>query len=1005
MKTLTSTLALLAAIAFAVQGQIVAAPGDDEAPNAPSPSQSTTLQIGERGPHHRVWQKVSRGLDESGRPVLTTNQAFIELGGGMHVMRNNNWIEAQEGISVLPQGGAAATNGQHQVYFPPDIYGGLIELLVPEGQHLKMRPMGISYLEGTNSVLIAELTNSIGVILASGNQVIYMNAFSDFAADLLCTYRKGGFECDLVLRERPPGPEEYGLSSNARLQLLTEFFDTPAPAQRPALASRVDGLRDSMLVFGCMRMVRGNAFVVGNGSGDGSGQDQPASNPNAMRIYKSWEQIQGRTFLIEELPYGRIRPQLDALPAPAGISAATRSPASVLHRVCGSRLLPPLRLAVQEKKTMQQAKLDWKARGGVVWDYQILTGSTNAFTFRGDTTYCVSNDFTISGTITIEGGTVVKFSRNGGLTFDGAVNCLTDSYRPAIFTAVDDNSVGESWSTNSPSGSYGGDAYIHTYDNPETKVLKNIRMSYAGEAFDLESNLELWNAQFVNCGQIAAVASDAVVTINNALFCGSGDYSFSSFFSGDTLQIRGSHWTVHGAGSILNGVCCSSFALTNSLLVGATLGGGGDMTIMTNVVPVLANDSGVFASTAAGYHYLAVDSPYRDVGTTNIDPTMLAALKKTTTYPPIVLSNQTNSVDQTLSPQAQRDTDAPDLGYHYDPLDYITDYYWITNCTLTVGEGTAIACCNNAGIVLQQNSTIVSGGSPLYPSWFVRYQSVQEQPLLLDGSSPSSAAAVTPCFLSGTPPNGQYRFTKFACPSAGGNHLAHSGYYYGNLLVQDCEFWNGTNLLSGGSYSSVATVKNCLFARSSLDAGQSSGTLAVSNSLFWQSPWVKIRQNASVVRYAFNNAFDNCAISTASILTNGWNAYINCTNRLNPAGTNDVVLSSFTYTNGPLGNFYQFSTNLVDRGCTNANLVGLYHYTTQASQVKETNSLVDIGYHYVACTNGVPIDTEGDATPDYLEDADGNGSVNSGETDWRETYDSPNGLVLPNGLQVFTPLK
>ena len=102
---------------------------------------------------------------------------------------NGQWVESREEIDILPNGTAAATNGQHQAYFPGDIYQGQIELVTPDGQQLFSRPMGLSYFDGTNSVLIAELTNSIGV-LSGSNQVIYPNAFTGFAADLRYTYTK-----------------------------------------------------------------------------------------------------------------------------------------------------------------------------------------------------------------------------------------------------------------------------------------------------------------------------------------------------------------------------------------------------------------------------------------------------------------------------------------------------------------------------------------------------------------------------------------------------------------------------------------------------------------------------------------------------------------------------------------------------------------------------------------------------------------------------------------------
>jgi hypothetical protein len=69
-------------------------------------------------------------------------------------------------------------------------------------------------------------------------------------------------------------------------------------------------------------------------------------------------------------------------------------------------------------------------------------------------------------------------------------------------------------------------------------------------------------------------------------------------------------------------------------------------------------------------------------------------------------------------------------------------------------------------------------------------------------------------------------------------------------------------------------------------------------------------------------------------------------------------------------------------------LRALYHFTTQPDQTKETNSVVDIGYHYVAVDGyGNPWDSDTDGVPDYLEDANGDGSVNSGETDWQSATD------------------
>jgi len=108
--------------------------------------------------------------------------------------------------------------------------------------------------------------------------------------------------------------------------------------------------------------------------------------------------------------------------------------------------------------------------------------------------------------------------------------------------------------------------------------------------------------------------------------------------------------------------------------------------------------------------------------------------------------------------------------------------------------------------------------------------------------------------------------------------------------------------------------------------------------------------------------------------------------------------------------------------------VGLYHFTTQTNQVKETNSVVDIGYHYVAVDgNNVPLDNDSDGLPDYLEDSNGNGSYAAGDlADWQDADSDDDGMndglerlqgrnPLASGttadtsnqikLRVYTPLK
>ena len=82
-----------------------------------------------------------------------------------------------------------------------------------------------------------------------------------------------------------------------------------------------------------------------------------------------------------------------------------------------------------------------------------------------------------------------------------------------------------------------------------------------------------------------------------------------------------------------------------------------------------------------------------------------------------------------------------------------------------------------------------------------------------------------------------------------------------------------------------------------------------------------------------------------------------------------------------------------------ADQVGLFHFTTQVSQVPEGTNIVDIGYHYVAAdANGNPLVSNTNGVPDYLADANGNGLVDPGEIPWTNAPAPP----PPPGPVQFT---
>lgn len=209
-----------------------------------------------RGPDWNILQKttVEHGTNHVHR--------YVEIASGLNYTNSSGQlVESKEEITILPTGGAVANQGRHTVSFPANIYEGVLEVVSPDGRHLKSRPLGVSYDDGSNTIFIATLKSAQGY-LTSSNTVTYRDAFDGVKADLVCTYRRGGFECDLVFRQRPPTPGDYGLDDSfSTLQMVTEFFNTADPEQIPAASDDWFGLQDTTLKFGKLTMTHGRAFA------------------------------------------------------------------------------------------------------------------------------------------------------------------------------------------------------------------------------------------------------------------------------------------------------------------------------------------------------------------------------------------------------------------------------------------------------------------------------------------------------------------------------------------------------------------------------------------------------------------------------------------------------------------------------------------------------------------------------------------------------------------------
>ena len=634
----------------------------------------TAQRVVNRGANHRLWQWETYEKTPGGNVAAHVHK-YTELATGLHYKDSTGrWVETKEQIDILPDGTAAATQGQHRAYFPANINRGVIHLVTPDGLHLKSRPLGIGYDDGNQTLLLSQLKDSTGQVV-NDNQVVYPDCFTGLKADLIYTYKKGGFEQDVILHEQPPDAASFGLNpATTKLQVLTEYFNPPEPRVKTHRVKNARSVSDTTLSFGQTVMGHGRAFLVGVGSSPA----QSARN-NYILVNKSWVNTQGRTFLIEEVPLSKVEQKMATLPATSGNFKSQSG--SMLCKASKTRWLPSAQPIKAGGTGIQLAKTDTKPAPAFVLDYVELNTDTNDLVLKGDTTYYLSSSINVNGTLTIEGGTVVKYASSVCLQCYGGVACATAPYRPAVFTYSGDNTVGENLGfSGSPDYSYEALAI-----DDDATPLSNLRISYAWVGIH-DHSLTLRDSQFNDC----------YWAIQDEWWGGGGYPCYMTnvlmnnvqvpFFGVDFL-LYGCNLTVAGCQQLNEnwGDGNNTATFVNCLLVGVT-NYGSAMDITTNCTAWPADNS-IFQTVGGGGYYLPANSPYHNAGTTNLDPTTLADLAAKTTYAPVIFTNADFYAPTNFSPQAQRDNFGnPDLGYHYDPLDYAfggCSFY--TNVTFTAG--------------------------------------------------------------------------------------------------------------------------------------------------------------------------------------------------------------------------------------------------------------------------------------------------------------------------------
>jgi len=958
MKSFPRTTKLISKLLFQV-GLLclcaIACPAQTPVASATNTSYQSDYAIVQRGPHSRVWQRTTVTTNQAGL-VRTNTHSYTELCTGICYLQNGAYADSVEQINIVGLVGQAL-QGPCKVTWQPDAStaGGAVQLTSPNGQQFSTRVYGLALKDvstGSN-VLIGQITNSTGVMTAS-NQIVYPSAFSGLQADIQTTYKLSGFEQDVILRQQLPSPQTYGLNPDTTwFEVLTEFFNPPVPTKTTSVSN---GLSDDVVLdFGDVSIGRGTVFQTPGQSG--------RARP---KVSKHWEQTDdGRTFLIEEVPYEGITNLLQALPP----HASTSKPGEKVRRTASLKSL--LRGPAKIPTTSSHIKVAEAVarRPGVVIDYAMLTTSLTNYIFQSDTTYYVSGTVNLYGSPIFEGGTVIKYTNLPAaclqlLDYYSNFVFKTFPYRPAIFTSANDNSVGDAINGGTNALSVGSATYLAALNSTNSNVLiEHARFSYATNAFYSGNDIShiFRHCQFINCTTNIALWWDTAVTMENILSA-----NCQMMLAGWEIRVNAEHMTVDA---------CSTFAVTQYAAYGNSYSGGLTNCVLTAVDnsidyftlannAVVSSGTGVYTNVGGGNYYLANSSTNLNAGTTNIDPVLLADFQYATTHPPTMISNVLIAANTNLVPQVTRDTNwvmpgnGLDRGYHYDAVDYEVVNSVVSNGVLTLLPGTVIATLPTNGIYVEWSGGLACQGTASLPNWIVAYNVVQEESLLGYNYTIEAIEYGTNIlnfgFMNCSVPAG----TVVIASEGGTSNPCIAEFQNCQLFGGYLEWWNAS-----------LAFTNCLFHRVSVTLG-GSAQLEFYNNLCFGGGFALMTDSTGSWTFT-DNLFDRTVLWNLTGMTVACsnNAYV--TTNYGVLAPEIILSNSPAYEAGALGDYYYPTnlTNLIYAGSQSAVAAGLNYYTVTANNTFDGTNMVSIGFHYVATDlDGVPLNTDGNGLPDYPQD-------------------------------------
>ncbi len=827
-----------------------------------------------------------------------------------------------------------------------------VVITTPDGIVLNTTPVAIGFYDAISgsSTIIAAITNCSGTLISS-NQVLYENALTGdgISADILYTLQRGSFSQDVIWKQNI-NPADYDFPTNSTRIQIFSAFNSPAPQEiaRPFYVETNQAVRakmaspdfiDHTLKFGQLKFGPGRTFST-------AATNRFAGAP----IAKDFETINDQSYLIESVEYSDIESQLQSLTNAAVSRTSRLKHKGRDHKEFASRVKELKFLAIPIPHSTRKAIFaidssknrlaDAMTPKAVMADYIALPATEpDPMVFQSDQTFFVDGPADFDDVV-LEGGCVIKYPNDTSayVEVDGNLTCQTQPYLPAIFTAADDNSVGQGMS--GVWDNYTGTIQSGGYANPALDVegsdfggghnsvqLENFRFCFAQQACVFNANFNggigpcFHDCQILNCGGgvLCNLFDDSFVLFANCLIANVNVVAYDSDGEGGN-PVYCYDSTFDDCSAIytcLAGTPGDMVVGVNSIFSSCNLGAG--LPEITNCgsfngfynsgstfgEPAFTDESTPYKTIGGGNYYLAngTNNPFRGVGTTNIDqaaqnagvlyleaaPGILADLAQKTTWPPIVYDETNLSSPLILGPCVPRDTNStPDLGYNYDALDYVFAGCQVS-ASLTFTNGTDVGFFADSGpfyfpysIALNDGASMSFNGNATQPCRFALYSLVQEGNGNWTAGEDGGFEGAIVFNGSSTIPQVSANFTK--CGALPQHQLLNDNYASGGASFRNCEFYNGSISTYGTEY---ANFTNCLFFRPCIT--------------FWDN------------NYPISYAFENCTFYNGGLYssrTGGDSSSFwlieNCSFDGTAFDWNDDLNGNFTNT---LFNFNSYNTN------------------------------------------------------------------------------------------------